>query len=251
MKLGEVFLYLILFLCPLLNSWEPFLPQLPSYGNYGPLCWFRLELITNNCTYNKLDQRFLQGIPFAVACFGYSVLTFTILFTLCGMYCKFHMTAIGSRIIRVAPTVVVLILLPLVVMAMFIVTTVRSGGFSSFSAWLANVTVIRAANVVMLMAVGMYVHFPTNLCEQCRRCPYLPTGQSELQPVHPPPQHNNSTQTRFSNPHSTVTTETTPLIPHASKMGHHNDRSHTSFSIAHSPVTTVTAPLVSKSGPSQ
>jgi len=40
----EVILFLILFFCPLLNTWEPFLPQLPSYGNYGPLCWFRLEL---------------------------------------------------------------------------------------------------------------------------------------------------------------------------------------------------------------
>ena len=34
LKLGEVCLFLILFLCPLLNSWEPFLPQLPSYSNY-------------------------------------------------------------------------------------------------------------------------------------------------------------------------------------------------------------------------
>ena len=91
LKLGEVFLYLILFLCPLLNSWEPFLPQLPSYGNYGPLCWFRLEL-TDNCTSNAFNQRFLQAIPFAVVCFGYSVLTFTILATLCGIYCRFRMT---------------------------------------------------------------------------------------------------------------------------------------------------------------
>ena len=64
-KLGEVFLYLILFLCLLLNSWEPFLPQLPSYGNYRPVCWFHLEL-TDNCTYNTLNERFLQAIPFAV-----------------------------------------------------------------------------------------------------------------------------------------------------------------------------------------
>ena len=250
-KLGEVFLFLILFLCPLLNSWEPFLPQLPSYGNYGPLCWFRLEL-TDNCTYNTVDQRFLRGIPFAVACFGYSVLTFTIFSTLCGMYCKFRTTAIGSRIIRVIPTVVILIILPLVVMAMFITSTVRSVDFSSYSAWLANATVITAANVVMLMAVGLYVHFPKHVCEQCRGCPYLLTGQSKLQPLPPPEtEHSSSTKTRFSNPHSTVTTETTPLIAHAPKVGHHNDRSHTNFSIAHSPVTTVTAPLVSKSGPSQ
>ena len=35
-KLWEVLLFILLFLCPILNSWEPFLPQLPSYGNYGP-----------------------------------------------------------------------------------------------------------------------------------------------------------------------------------------------------------------------
>ena len=244
----EVFLFLILFLCPLLNSWEPFLPQLPSYGNYGPLCWFRLEL-TDNCTYNTLNERYLQSIPFAVVCFGYSVLTFTISLTLCGMYCKFRTTTIGGRIIRVIPTAVVLVILPLVIMVWFIKSAVHSDDFGSFSAWLINVIGIKAANFVLLTAIGIYVHFPTHVCEQCRRSPYLSTEQSELQPLLPP-ERNISTQTRFSNPHSTVTTETTPLITHALKVGQQNDCSCTSFSIAHSSITT-TAPLVSKSKPSQ
>ena len=162
-KLGEVFLYLMLFLCPLLNSWEPFLPQLPSYGNYGPLCWFRLEL-TDNCTYTPLNQRFLQGIPFTVVSFGYLVLTSTISLSLCGMYCKFRTTTVGGRIIRVIPTIVILIILPLVVVAMFIVSAARSNGFGSFSAWVTDVTVITAATIGMLMAVGIYVHLPTHLC---------------------------------------------------------------------------------------
>ena len=249
-KLGEVFLFLILFLCPLLNSWEPFLPQLPSYGNYGPVCWFRLEL-TDNCTYNTLNERFLQAIPFAVVSFGYSVLTFTIVLSLCGMYCKFRTTTIGGRIIRVIPTTMVLVMLLIAVMAMYIISAVHSNRFGSFSAWITNVTVITAAAIGMLMFVGMYVHFPTHLCEQCGRASYLSTGQNEQNQSVQPPDHNNPTQSIVSNPHSTVTTETTPLIPHAPKVGHHNDRSHTNFSIAHSPVTTVTAPLVSKSGPSQ
>ena len=164
LKCAEVFLFLILFLCPLLNSWEPFLPQLPSYGNYGPLCWFRLEL-TNSCTYNTLNKRFLQAIPFAVVSFGYCVLTFTILLTLCGMYCKFRTTTTGGRIVRVIPTTTVLVMLLIVVMAMYIVSAVHTNGFGSFSAWLTNVTVITAAAIVMLMVVGMYVHFPTHLCE--------------------------------------------------------------------------------------
>ena len=245
----EVFLFLILFLCPLLNSWEPFLPQLPSYGNYGPLCWFSLEL-TDNCTYNALNERYLQSVPVAVVCFGCSVLTFTVLLILCGMYCKFRMTTIGGRIIKVIPTAVVLVILPLVIMVWFIRLAVYSDGFGSFSAWLKNVTGIRAANFVLLTATGIYVHFPTHMCEQCRRSPYLSTEQSELQPLLPP-KRNISTQTRFSNPHSTVTTETLPLMPHALKVSQHNDCSHTSFSIAHSSVTTVTAPLIPKCGPSQ
>ena len=244
----EVFLFLILFLCPLLNSWEPFLPQLPSYGNYGPLCWFSLEL-TDNCTYNTLNELYLQSVPVAVVCFGCSVLTFTVLLMLCGMYCKFRMTTIGGRIIKVIPTAVVLVILPLVIMVWFIRLAVYSDGFGSFSAWLRNVTGIRAANFVLLTATGIYVYFPTHMCEQCRRSPYLSTEQSELQPLLPP-KCNISTQTRFSNPHSTVTTETTPLITHALKVGQQNDRSCTSFSVAHSSITT-TVSLVSKSKPSQ
>ena len=89
-KLWERLLFVVLFLSPLLNTWEPFLPQLPSYGNYGPLCWFRLEL-TDNCTANTVDVRFLQAVPFAVVSLAYCV-TFTIsLITLCGLYYKFRM----------------------------------------------------------------------------------------------------------------------------------------------------------------
>ena len=245
LKLTEVFLFLILFLCPLLNSWEPFLPQLPSYGNYGPLCWFRLEL-TDNCTYNTLNERYLQSIPFAVVCFGYSVLTFTISLTLCGMYCKFRTTTIGGRIVRVIPTIVILIIITLMVMVTFIVSAARSNGLGSFSAWLTNVTVITGATIGMLMAVGIYVHLPTHLCEQCRRVSYLSTGQNDHQFVHPPMQNRSSTQTSVSNQHATVTTdlETAPLISRPPKADLHNHHSCTSYSIAHSPVTTETAPLI-------
>ena len=249
LKCAEVFLFLILFLCPLLNSWEPFLPQLPSYGNHGPLCWFRFEL-TDNCTYNTLNGRYLHSIPVAVVCFGCSVLAFIALLMLCSMYCKFRTTTIGGRIVKVIPTVVILVILPLVIMVWFIKSAVHSDDFGSFSAWLINVIGIKAANFVLLTAIGIYVHFPTHVCEQCRRSPYLSTEQSELQPLLPP-ERNISTQTRFSNPHSTVTTETLPLMPHALKVSQHNDCSHTSFSVAHSSVTTVTAPLIPKCGPSQ
>ena len=271
LKLGELFLFLILFLCPLLNSWEPFLPQLPSYGNYGPLCWFRLEL-TDNCTYNTLNERYLQAIPFAVVCFGYFVLTFTVLLILCGMYCKFRTTTIGGRIVRVIPTAVFLVILPIVMMVEFVKSAVHSNGFGSFSVWLTYMTATLASTIVMLMAVGAYVHFPTCGCEQCRRCPYLPTRKSELQPVlldpnnnprmkkytnlHPPVitettprplkvnHHNNPSNTKYSVAHSPVTTESAPMIVHPPKLDHHNNPSDTLYSVAHSPVTTETTPLI-------
>ena len=148
-----------------------------------------------------------------------------------------HTTTIGSHIIKVIPTVVILMILALVIMVWYIRLAVHSDGAGSFSAWLRKVTITGAASIVMLTAVGMYVHFPMHLYEQCRRFPCMSTRQSKLQPLHPQ-EHSSSTQTRFSNPHSTITTETTPLIPHAPKVSHHNDHSCTSFSVAHSSVTT-------------
>ena len=80
-KLWEVTLFLVLFLCPLLITWEPFLPQLSPYGNYGPLCWFSLEL-TDNCSTNMSDETFLQAVPYAVLCLAYLVTTIISLITL-------------------------------------------------------------------------------------------------------------------------------------------------------------------------
>ena len=141
------------------------------------------------------------------------MLTFIVFLTLCGVYCKFRITTIGGRIVRVIPPVVILIILLLVMMA------IHSAGFGSYSAWLTTVMGVRAASLVLLMAIGMYVQFPRHVCEQCRRSPYLSTGRSELQPLHlPETEHSNSTETRFRNPHSTLTTETTPLILHGSKL---------------------------------
>ena len=256
-KLREVFLYLFLFLCPLLNTWEPFLPQIPSYGNYGPLCWFRLEL-TNNCTYSTFNECFLEAIPNAVVCFGYFVLTSTISLALCGLYCKFRANKSGNRIIRVIPTVVVLTILTLVMMLWFLLSAVSPKGFGivgSFSAWLKNVTITTATTTGMLVAVGIYVHFPTHLCKQCRRATDLhqqirPVGQNEgieQQPAHPP-EHNNPPEEHFNNPppdHMTA-----PLVPSPPKVNHRNNSrpSHTGYSNPHSPVTTdhETAPLLPK-----
>jgi len=206
-KPGEVLLYLILFLCPLLNSWEPFLPQLPSYGNYGPLCWFRLNL-TDNCTANTLDVRFLQAVPFAVVSLAYCV-TFTIsLITLCGRYYKSRRTTAGSNIRKFFPTLVVLTVITFVMMTWFIVSALPSKSLSdirSYSTWLENVTTTLAATIGVLVAVGIYIHFPRELCQRCREAfQQARAQQKETAPLLPP----SSCTPKLPTPHSPVTTST-------------------------------------------
>jgi len=190
-KCLEVFLYLTLFLCPILNTWEPFLTQLPSYGNYGPLCWFRLNL-TDNCTANTLDVRFLQAVPFAVVSLTYCV-TFTILLiTLCGLYYKFRMKRPGRSLSRVIPKVFFLTVITFVMTAWFTFSSLPSKSLSdirSFSTWLENVIATLAATIAVLVAVGVYMHFPTHLFVGCRRASHPatrhlqnPTGKQTVRP---------------------------------------------------------------------
>ena len=203
-KPGEVLLYLILFLCPLLNSWEPFLPQLPSYGNYGPLCWFRLNL-TDNCTANTLDVRFLQAVPFAVVSLAYCVTFMISLFTLCGLYFRTRRTTICQFF----PTLVVLTVITFVMMMWFIVSALPSKSLSdirSYSTWLENVTATLAATIGVLVAVGVYIHFPTELCKHCWEAfQQARRQQTETAPLIPT---SSSCTTKFSIPHSPVTTTT-------------------------------------------
>ena len=210
-KLWEVILFLVLFLCPLLITWEPFLPQLSPYGNYGPLCWFSLEL-TDNCSTNMSDETFLQAVPYAVLCLAYLVTTIISLITLSGLYCKFRTTTVGSRIIRVIPTVVLLTVIALVMTACFTVLAVPSishGEIQSFSAWLVNVSVTLGPASGVLVAVGVYVHFPAHLC---RRSSHLGTKQL---------------QSRISE-RQTI---------RASEIDHYNVPSYTVSKIAHETVT--------------
>ena len=244
-KAKEVLLFLLLFLCPLLNTWEPFLPQLPSYGSYGPLCLFRLEL-TDNCTTNKTDELFLKLIPMAVLCFGVGVLTFTISLALCHVYCKFHTKTIGSRIITVIPTAALVTVISFMMMLWFILSAIPSKSqIGSFSAWLGSVTVTPAITIGTQVVVGIYVHFPTHLCLHCKRALHQEGGRNEQEVIHPPQVANHNTrcsQTTYTNLHSpvtTVTAETIPLIStHHPEVDHHKYHTYTTCSISHEPVTT-------------
>ena len=261
----EVLLFLVLFFCPILNTWQPFLPQLPSYGNYGPLCWFRLEL-TGNCTTNTLDVRFLQAVPFAVLSFAYCV-TFTI--SLITLFCRYYnfkhrAQTTGRSLTRVILTVLLLTVITFVMTAWFIVSALPSKSLSdvrSFSTWLENVTVTLAVTVGILVPVGIFVHFTVSkdmclpiarelkhMCLHCRRARGL-----NIQQVNPPAEgdlrevghHNPVAYSHFNPPAD----ETTPLVDHRShptptatppqEMDHNSSRTETTCSniFSHSPVT--------------
>jgi len=245
-KCLEVFLYLTLFLCPILNTWEPFLTQLPSYGNYGPLCWFRLNL-TDNCTANTLDVRFLQAVPFAVVSLTYCV-TFTIsLITLCGLYYKFHKLTGNIRTdLRVnIPKVVGITVITFVMTAWFIVSALPSKSLSdihSFSTWLENVTVILAVTTGILVAVAGFMHFTIfkdlclwgarelkHKCLHCRRAKELNI------------QHHVGSHLREVGHHNH--NEATPLITRSPGVEHHNDPTHTMRRSSHILPITITTPL--------
>ena len=216
-KLTEALLFLILFLSPLLNTWEPFLPQFAPYGNYGPLCWFRLEL-TDNCTTNTthksdINALYLQTVPFAIVAFVGSVLTSMTLVALCGMYCKFRMRTTGTRISRVIPPMAILIFVIFLFGVYFTIISVNYRNVNSFSAWLSNVTVTLAVSVGLLVIVGVYVHFPMKLCLYPKNSP---STQPSLQ--NPTIRTSRASQTVPSQTvaylaHETVTTtEASPLI---------------------------------------
>ena len=267
----EALLFLILFLLPLPDTLAPFSPQLPSYGNFGPLCWFRLEL-TENCTVSTFDISFLHMVPFAIMCFGCCVLTFTISLTiLCGLYLKYHNEKgrTGRSIGRYLPTMVILTLLSFIMTGWYIVSAVTAKNFgNSFADWVREATVTLGATIVVLMATGIYIHFQAlfDLCKrahQVRRvsavnrrqalqtqvAPHNHPVHSQKGPVGHTPIFNQPTTTQEpSQPsntvsciaHETVTTTQDPSQP-----------SNTVSCIAHETVTTTqdpmeTTPLISR-----
>ena len=115
------------------------------------------------------DESFLQAVPYAVLSLACLVTIIISLMTLSGLYCKFRTTTVGSRIIRVIPPVLFLTVIALVMTACFTVLAVPSishGEIKSFSAWLVNVTVTLGPASGVLVAVGVYVHFPAHLCQR-------------------------------------------------------------------------------------
>ena len=225
-KLWEVILFLGCFLFPVLITWEPFIAPLASYGDYGPLCWFHLE-IDENCTYkNKVslskDEYFLWTLPFAIMSFLLWALASIITIMLCCMYCRFHKTRMGGRIRRAIGHALFLTVASFVCLVWFsqflLQTSIKPS--KTFSSWIANVTItpMTVTGIVVLMA--SYVHLPVQWLYNCckRSIPKRNRLQSHVteRPTVPSSQwdHRNVPSVTVTNiRHETVTaSETSRLI---------------------------------------
>ena len=188
--------------------------------------------------------------------------------SLVGMYCKFHMKTIVSRIIRVLVIPIIAIVTVttfMIIPEWFTLSAVPSkslGRIGSFSSWLRYVTVTTVSTIGMLVVVGVYVYFPTHFCRlHCRRGLHSERGRNGEQVVHPPEVTHHNAQAMYTNLHSPVTpppevdkhsTDTTCNIPHSPVTtectltectplisAHPPEVDyHTTCSISHEPVTT-------------
>ena len=171
-KLWEVILFLGCFLFPILITVEPFIFPLDPYGNYGPLCWFRLEM-DENCTYqhsdllNK-DEHLLWTLPFTVMSLLLCTLVFSITVILCFLYCKFRKTKTGSHIVKAIRQTVTLTIAAFVFVAWFTQFLFQNIEQSkTFSSWTENVTTTPITAIGILLLVALYVHFPLRLLYNC------------------------------------------------------------------------------------
>ena len=146
---------------------------LASYGNYGPLCWFRLE-IDENCTYkNKVslskDEYFLWTLPFAIMSFLLWSLASFITIMLCCLYCKFRKTKMGDHIRKAIGHGLFQTVASFVCLAWFsqFVSETSIKPSKTFSSWTVNVTMtpLTVAGAVILMA--SYIHLPVQWLYNC------------------------------------------------------------------------------------
>ena len=165
-------LFLGSFFFPVLITIEPYIFPIDPYGNYGPICWFRLE-INENCTFRHIalldkDEQFLWTLPFTVMSFLLCTLIFSITVVLCCLYCNFRKTKTGSRILKGIRQTVALTIAAFVFVAwftQFLFQNIKQS--KSFSSWTQNVTITPMTVTGILVLVALYIHFPLRLLYNC------------------------------------------------------------------------------------
>ena len=173
-RMGEVLLFIFLFTCPaFLNTWEPFMSQVTSYGSYGPWCWFEQPLPTNcsNHTdwYNE-DALYLVAIPYTGALFLCLPFILCITIAWCGLYIKFHSSLVGNRIAKVIPIIILLLIVAslttvvLLTTAVQIINSKRTHQRQSMSLWITDAAENITITTTVLIIVAFFQHFPVFSC---------------------------------------------------------------------------------------
>ena len=167
-----VFIFLLAFPA-FLNTWEPFLLQVTSYGSYGPWCWFEQPLPTNcsNHTdwYNE-DGLYLVAIPYTGAIFTCFLFMVCMMILWCGFCFKFRYSEIASDITKVTLTLILLLFVTflgtvfLVVSIVVIVNSKLTHEHQSMSRWIAGAVENLIVAAASLVVAAFFEHFSVLLC---------------------------------------------------------------------------------------
>ena len=205
-RVAEVILFVVLLACPaFLNTWEPFMSQVTSYGSYGPWCWFKQPLPTN-CTnhtewYNE-DVLYLVTIPYTGAFFTCFLFMVCMMFLWCGFRFKFRYSAIASDITKVTLTLILLLFVTflgtafLVVSIVVIVKSKLTHERQSKSHWITDAVMNLIVAAALLVIAAFFEHFRVLLCahwctktDKRRRKPNMKQVQFNHEEREPEPSH--------------------------------------------------------------
>ena len=205
-RMGEVLLFLFLIACPaFLNTWEPFMSQVTSYGSYGPWCWFEQPLLANcsNHTewYNE-DALYLVAIPYTGAIFTCFLFMVCMIILWCGFRFKFRYSAIASDITKVTLTLILLLFITVLGTALFVVSIVvivnskLTHERQSKSHWITDAVVNVIVAAALLVIAAFFEHFRVLLCahwctkmDKRRRKPNMKQVQFNHEERKPEPSH--------------------------------------------------------------
>ena len=193
-RVTEIVLFIFLSVSPaFLNTWEPFLSHVTSYGSYGPWCWFELPLPTNvsrtNCSndteWPKASSLYSASLPYAVAMFVCSSFMVGMIIVWCGLYFKFRKSAIGNNIAKVFPTILLLPFATIVVAVTLTVSTAMHG-HHSFTHWITAAVENTILSTALLVVATFFEHFPVLICV-CRCIKVVKKSQKSNERVHSVP----------------------------------------------------------------
>ena len=173
-RVAEIAVFIFLLACPaFLNTWEPFLLQVTSYGSYGPWCWFEQPLPTNcsNHTdwYNE-DALYLVAIPYTGAIFTCFLFMVCMMFLWCGFCFKFRYSEIASDITKVTLTLILLLFVTFLGTAFFVVSIVvvvnskLTHEHQSRSQWITDAVENIIVAAALLVVAAFFEHFSVLLC---------------------------------------------------------------------------------------